>query len=135
MEVLSQSICLDYDYFSAEEILRQVLPDGTDVPSSFETVGHIAHLNLRDEQVKYQKIIGEVLLDKNRHLKTVVNKTGSIDNIFRNFHYEVIAGDQDLNAEVMESGCRLQFDYGKVYWNSRLQGEHNRMIEKLRGDE
>ena len=27
-----------------------------------------------------------------------------------------------MNAEVHESGCRFQFDYSKVYWNSRLQG-------------
>ena len=34
-------------------------------------------------------------------------------------------------SEVCESGCRFKFDYGKVYWNSRLQGEHARLLQKL----
>jgi tRNA G37 N-methylase Trm5 len=44
------------------------------VPSSFETVGHIAHLNLRDELLPYKHLVGQVLLDKNPNIQTVVNK-------------------------------------------------------------
>jgi len=28
----------------------------------------------------------------------------------------------------MEEGCRLKFDYAKVYWNSKLQYEHKRLV-------
>jgi len=132
LEVIPHQVTLGYDHFPMDVILRKILPEGVDIPSSFETVGHIAHLNLRDEHQTFQKLIGEVLLDKNPRLKTVVNKTGSIDNVFRNFHYEVIAGEPSLDAEVLESGCRLRFNYGKVYWNSRLQGEHARLIRNLK---
>ena len=45
-----------------------------DVPASFETVGHIAHLNLRDELLPHKYVIGRVLLDKNTKIKTVLNK-------------------------------------------------------------
>ncbi len=46
-----------------------------DVPTSFETVGHIAHLNLRDEVLPYKRLVGRVLLDKNAgRIKTVLNK-------------------------------------------------------------
>ena len=31
-----------------------------EVPSSFETVGHIAHLNLREELLPYKHIVGQV---------------------------------------------------------------------------
>lgn len=48
-----------------------------DAPSSFETIGHIAHLNLRDEQLPYRHLIAQVLLDKNPHLKTIVNKVSA----------------------------------------------------------
>ena len=43
--------------------MKQVLPAGVETPSSFEMVGHIAHLNLRDAQLPYRFIIGQVLLD------------------------------------------------------------------------
>jgi tRNA (guanine37-N1)-methyltransferase len=45
---------------------------------------------------------------------------------------EVIAGQEDLNTEVSESRCRFAFNYGEVYWNSRLQHEHERLLKKLK---
>ena len=30
-----------------DHVLRKLLPAGMDVPSSFETIGHVAHMNLR----------------------------------------------------------------------------------------
>ena len=44
------------------------------MPTSFESVGHIAHLNLKDELLPYKHIIGQVILDKNSSIRTVVNK-------------------------------------------------------------
>mmetsp|Transcript_12368 Transcript_12368/g.25231 ORF Transcript_12368/g.25231 Transcript_12368/m.25231 type:complete len:99 (+) Transcript_12368:951-1247(+) len=47
------------------------------VPTSFESVGHIVHLNLRDEHEPYKAVIGQVLLDKVKGSRTVVNKVDS----------------------------------------------------------
>jgi|APGre2960657444_1045066.scaffolds.fasta_scaffold00668_6 tRNA (guanine37-N1)-methyltransferase len=88
-----------------------------DVPTSFETVGHIAHLNLRDEQLPYKLLVGRVLLEKNAgRIKTVLNKVlrliagpvaprltwslqvGTIDSEFRVPEFEVLAGDTCLEA-------------------------------------
>ena len=41
-------------------LLQRLLPEGLEVPSSFETVGHIAHLNLREELLPYKHIVGQV---------------------------------------------------------------------------
>ena len=54
--------------------LQRLLPAGLEVPCSFETVGHIAHLNLRDELLPYKHLVGQVLLDKNPSIRTIVNK-------------------------------------------------------------
>ncbi len=47
---------------------------------------------------------------------------------FRTFGYEVLAGPDDLNVEVRENSCVYQFDYSKVYWNSKLEKEHTRLL-------
>ncbi|MCL7037554.1 hypothetical protein MKW94_006532, partial [Papaver nudicaule] len=97
------------------EILEALLPEGAVVPSSFETVGHIAHLNLRDEHLPYKKLIAQVVLDKNRpKIQTVVNKVESIQNEYRTMQLEVLAGNNSLVATVMENGIRFHVDLAAV---------------------
>ncbi|KXZ45893.1 hypothetical protein GPECTOR_49g477 [Gonium pectorale] len=122
---------LGYSMLSADAVLKRLLPAGVDAPSSFETIGHIAHLNLRDEQLPYRHVIGAVLLDKNPHLRTVVNKLGSIENEYRVFDMEVIAGEPRLETEVTQHGSKFRLDFSKVYWNSRLESEHLRLVSSL----
>jgi len=41
---------------------------------------------------------------------------------------ELLAGHPDYVVEVSESGCKFNFDFSKVYWNSRLHHEHERLV-------
>ncbi|CAI9724818.1 tRNA (guanine(37)-N1)-methyltransferase-like [Octopus vulgaris] len=128
-------IGLSYDNWNASEILRAILPKGFDNVSGFSNVGHIAHFNLREETLPYKFLIGQVILDKVPSVRTVVNKTNIIDNTFRNFQMELLAGEDDFYATVRENKCIYQFDFSKVYWNSRLSMEHERIVSKLeKGD-
>lgn len=124
---------LEYEHWSADEILRAVLPPSAgDAPTSFSAVGHIAHLNLRDQFLPYKQLIGQVILDKNQPaIRTVVNKLDTIDTVFRTFEMEVVAGEPDFEVEQSESGCRFKFDFRKVYWNSRLHTEHERLVQEF----
>lgn len=64
---------------------------------------------------------------------------------------EVLAGDPDFQVELVrfefslmlmdlanadfsqsEHDCRFRFDFSKVYWNSRLQTEHARLVESFK---
>lgn len=131
-EPVQHSVSVDYSYFSMDAALKKLLPEGMEIPSSFETIGHIAHLNLRDEQLPHKHLIAQVLMDKNHpRIRTVVNKVGTITNEYRVFAHEVLAGPPDLDVTVKENNCRFSFDFGKVYWNSRLQREHTRLVESL----
>lgn len=38
IEVVPYSLTLGYSYWSADHVLKQILPDGVEVPSSFETI-------------------------------------------------------------------------------------------------
>ncbi|KAJ9079374.1 tRNA(m(1)G37)methyltransferase [Entomophthora muscae] len=125
---MKKELEMPYDYWSTDDVLKSILPEDLPPPSSFTAVGHIAHLNLRDEYLPYKKIIGEVILDKAPGIKTVVNKLEKIDTTFRNFQMEVLCGEPDFIATVKENDCRFQLDFSKVYWNSRLHTEHERII-------
>jgi len=90
----------------------------------------LAHLNLRDEYLPYKNLIAQVLIDKNPIVRTVINKIDDVgtSSVFRTFQYEVLAGPDDLNVEIKEDDCIFRFDYSKVYWNSRLNTEHKRLV-------
>ena len=146
-EVVDHVVDVGYGNLGADAVLRKLLPEGVEVPGSFEQVGHIAHLNLRAEQMPYRHVIAQVILDKNApRLRCVVNKVGSIDATFRTFDMEVLAGEgagevvkvgadgetvggRALETELVEYRCKFRLDYARVYWNSRLEHEHRRLID------
>ncbi|KAJ7948578.1 tRNA (guanine(37)-N1)-methyltransferase [Quillaja saponaria] len=128
-ELIRCKLTLFYDYWQMNEILTALLPKGMVVPSAFETVGHIAHLNLRDELLPFKKFIAKVVLDKNKpKIQTVVNKTDMIHNEYRTMQLEILAGNHSLMTTVVENGIRFQVDLATVYWNSRLATEWQRLV-------
>lgn len=73
-----------------------------------------------------------MILDKNSpQIKTIVNKTNTIHDTFRFFKMEVLAGESNFYTSVKQDGCIFEFDFSKVYWNSRLQTEHRRLVESF----
>ncbi|KAJ0983624.1 hypothetical protein J5N97_011879 [Dioscorea zingiberensis] len=90
------------------QAFEALLPEDMVVPTGFETVKHIAHLNLRDEHLPYKNLIAQVVLDKNKpKIQTVVNKTDAIQNEYRTMQLEVLAGNHSLVTTVIENGIRL----------------------------
>lgn len=121
----------NYDNYGADDILKAILPTEEEGLSSFTKVGHIIHLNLREHLLPYKNIIAQVLYDKTPHCETVVNKVNIIDNTYRNFKMEVLHGKHNLITKVKENGCQFEFDFGTVYWNSRLSTEHERIVKSI----
>ncbi|KAE8680169.1 tRNA (guanine(37)-N1)-methyltransferase 2 [Hibiscus syriacus] len=129
IELVRCKLTLFYDYWQMNEILETLLPEGMIIPSAFETVGHIAHLNLKDEHLPYKNVIAKVVLDKNKpKIQTVVNKIDAIQNDYRTMQLEVLAGNHSLVTTVVENGLRFRVDLAKVYWNSRLGTERQRLL-------
>lgn len=137
--IVAYKLNLGYDYWTYRDVLTTLLPDELhdDIPSGFNTAGHVAHLNLREQHLPYKTLIAEVLMDKNQHIKTVINKTSDVGatNEFRTFPYEVLAGPDDLKVEVIENRCVFVFDYATVYWNSKLEKEHTRLMSLFKPGE
>lgn len=131
-EIFRKEIILGYDNWWYDQIFKAVFPEGSEVPNAYSKVGHIVHLNLRDSQLPLKHFIGEVLLDKLSHARTVVNKLNTINATYRYFDMEVIAGDKDTLATVTENGCQYKFDFKDVYWNPRLSTEHQNLVSFLK---
>ncbi|KAK9840974.1 hypothetical protein WJX81_003444 [Elliptochloris bilobata] len=132
LQVVHHDVTVAYPHLTADQVLRRLLPRGTEVPCAFETVGHIAHVNLRDELLPHKRLVGQVLLDKNPAIRTVVNKVGTIENEYRVFAMEVLAGSPCLETEVSQHGARFRLNFAEVYWNSRLESEHKRLVDEFR---
>jgi tRNA (guanine37-N1)-methyltransferase len=139
LSVIPYELRVDYEYWDYREVMTSILPEEAHdcIPQGFNTVGHVAHLNLREHALPYKKLIGEVLRDKNPNITTVINKIDLVgeESEFRTFQYEVLAGEDDLNVEVREGGCVFRFDYAKVYWNSKLETEHTKLVESFKPGE
>lgn len=106
------------------------------VGTAYEQIGHIAHVNIDEFSplIPYRFLIGAILCYKSPRITLVVRKVGTITSQFRTFDMEVLASGEHephFMCEVRESECRFRFDYRKVYWNSRLGHEHERLIDKI----
>jgi tRNA (guanine37-N1)-methyltransferase len=125
------NIQFQYHQFTASFILNQLLPKSIHpVPTAFEMVGHVAHLNLRNHHLSYRTLIGEVLLETLPTIDTVIQKIGDVSGPHRTFQYEVLAGKTNNTVvQLVESGVQLQFDLQHVYWCSRLFKERQRLLQ------
>lgn len=136
-ELKFKDIVITYDNYTHKEILDSVLSrdgESVDSVSSFSTIGHILHLNLREHNLPFKEVIGQVLLDKVPVAHMVVNKLKTIDSTYRNFEMEVLAKQsEEVNTIVKIKECftDFEFDFAKVYWNQRLGTEHERIQLKL----
>ena len=128
-----------FKYFIEDEINNKKLVENEasidqllkSLPNGFEIVGKIAHMNLRDQYLKYKYFIGQLILDKNPSLSTVINKVSKIDNVYRTYEMEILAGEENYNVEHKEGNVKFQFDLRKTYWSSRLQNERDRVLKLL----
>jgi tRNA (guanine37-N1)-methyltransferase len=44
--------------------------------------------------------LGQVMIDKNPGITSAVNKISNIDNTYRNFQMEVLAGEENMTTKV-----------------------------------
>lgn len=64
-----------------------------------------------------------------------MNKVGTITNEFRVPKFEILAGKDDMVTEVKQYGSTFKLDYSLVYWNSRLEHEHLRLVSQFQAGE
>ncbi len=89
-------------------------------------------MNLTGKLFDYRYLIGQVVLEKNSTIRSVVTKIGQIESTFRFYDLDCIAGDDStFETELFEDKVKFKVDVSRVYWCSKLGSERNRMIEKI----
>ena len=68
-------------------------------------------MNLKENVREYKHLIGEVILEKNKQLKTVCNKINKLENEFRTPELEIIAGIHSYDTELNENKCKFKLNY------------------------
>lgn len=126
-----EEIEFTYQNWKSDELVKAILPEGLEPVTSYSKVGHILHMNIKDELLPYKSQIAQIFLDKTPGCRTIVNKAKSIDNTYRNFQIDLLAGDADYQVVTKENGSTFEFDFSAVYWNSRLSTEHERLMKLL----
>ncbi|SOV76270.1 met-10+ like protein, putative [Plasmodium sp. gorilla clade G3] len=121
-----------YDNMNTSEILRKIFPSINEIIHKFEIIGHIAHLNFCDKLESCKKIIAEIILDKNKSIKTVINKKDILNNTHRTFNIELLAGENNYVTQLKENNIRVNLNYELIYWNSKLKKERDRIYNLVK---
>ncbi|KAF7255012.1 hypothetical protein EG68_08206, partial [Paragonimus skrjabini miyazakii] len=125
------NLILSYSNVSFEVALKELLPHHVSPISGFTVMGHVAHFNLKPDALPYRHLIGQLVLDKLPHIRTVIHKAAVIESDYRNFQLDLMAGEPNYVTTVKENNLTFHLDISKVYWNSRLSTEHARIVDRL----
>jgi len=99
------------------------------LPTSYDVVGDIALVKLKDELVDFKKEIGEAIISANKNIKTVC-LVKPVTGEFRTRNIEIIGGDKKTETCHREYGLSFYLDIKKTYFSPRLANERKR-ISKL----
>ncbi len=103
--------------------------------TSFDIVGTIAIIEIPEQLVSKEKLIGEALLSINHALKTVVKKVGIHGGEFRTQKVKIIAGKRTKETMYRENGVLLTFNIENVYFSVRLATERKRICQQIKKGE
>lgn len=105
------------------------------IPRSFDIVGDIAVLELKEEVIPYAKRIACALMDVHTSIKTVLLKKGPTLGDYRLREYEVIGGIDRTLTYHKENGCRYKVDVARTFFSPRLSGERLRVAKSVMHEE
>ncbi len=104
------------------------------LPSSYDIIGDIALIKIPDEVEKYEREIGEAILNIHKNLVTVLKDQG-VQGEFRVRDVRHVAGDKKTVTVHREYGAEFEVDVSEVYFSPRLATERWRVVKKVRKKE
>ncbi|MBS3146616.1 class I SAM-dependent methyltransferase family protein [Candidatus Woesearchaeota archaeon] len=106
-----------------------------EIPSSYDIVGNIAIFSKLPTNVKKQKLVGNTIITKNKHILTVLLKTSIFSGRFRLAKYKFVAGEKTKETLYKENNCIFKLDVEKCYFSPRLSNERMRIAKQVKKNE
>jgi len=104
-------------------------------PSSFDVIGHIAIIEIPEKLKKKKKLIAKLIMELNKHIKTVLEKASERRGVYRIRKYKFLAGEKKLETFHKEYGCIFKLDPTKVYFSPRELTERQRIASQVKENE
>ena len=105
-----------------------------ELPTSYDIVGDIILIRLPNKLLKYQKEIGESLLESNKNIRTVC-LIEPVTGEFRTRNIKVIAGEKHTTTIHKEYGLKFDVDIKNTYFSPRLATERKRVADLVKPKE
>jgi len=104
-------------------------------PAKYKVLGKLAVIKLPEEFSHMKKRIGEIILENDARVKSVLNVVEGIKGVFREPRVEVIAGDRNTETMIVENECKFKLDAKKLMFCLGNQHERLRMSKIVFSDE
>ena len=101
------------------------------IPRSFESVGSIGIIEIPQELIEYETMIGTTLLELNPQLQTIVKKASFHEGEFRTQQFVCIAGVNNTITQYRENGILVELDINQVYFSTKLSTEREIISKRV----
>ena len=120
-----------------KKALENVLTEkeSNELISAFDQIGEIIIVRIPDSLLSKKKIIGNVLLDEVKIVRSVFYQASAVEGNFRTRDLEILAGEDNTETEYKEFGCRFRVDVKNAFFSPRLSTERERIANLIQNRE
>jgi tRNA (guanine37-N1)-methyltransferase len=102
---------------------------------SYDIIGDIAIIRVPEELKSQSPFIAEVIMQTQKHVKTVLRQTSAVLGEYRLRQLEWIAGENKTETLHREFGCVFKVDLSRCYFSPRLSFERMRLAKLVQPNE
>ncbi|HSG84223.1 MAG: class I SAM-dependent methyltransferase family protein [Nitrosopumilus sp.] len=120
-----------------KKALENVLTEkeSNELISAFDQIGEIIIVRIPDSLLSKKKIIGKVLLEEVKIVRSVFYQASAVEGNFRTRDLEILAGEDNTETEYKEFGCRFRVDVKNAFFSPRLSTERERIANLIQNGE
>ncbi len=119
------------------ELLKGKIPDKilNDVPNGYEKIGKALIIFSNKDFGKYNKIIGNAILNNIPNVESVFLKIGKTEGVERVYKVKLIGGKNKNIFLYKENGAQLLVNIRKVFFSPTLQNVRKIVVEETKPDD